>query len=68
MLEITGNAENLLAFRNPDGSIVVICGNTTGVACQLAVNVDDNILSASVDPNTFNTFIIPAAEKGHSGD
>jgi hypothetical protein len=62
MLEITGNAEKLLAFRNPDGSTVVICGNTTEVSRRLSVGVDGKTLNAAIDPHTFNTFLIPASD------
>ncbi len=59
MLEITGKAENILAFRNPDNTIVVIYGNTGDKATRLQLTIDKYLLDTSIDPHTFNTFIIP---------
>jgi glucosylceramidase len=62
MLETTGETENLLAFRNPDGTTIIIIGNIQDGERKLSLQVRGTMLTAAVAPHTFNTFIVPDSE------
>jgi glucosylceramidase len=51
--------ENLLAFGNPDGSVVVVAQNDMCEVLPLRVRVGGSVLSASLPADSFNTFVVP---------
>jgi len=54
-LETSGD-ENVLAFANPDGSIVITAGNLTDENKTLRIKIGHNLLSPELEANSFNTF------------
>ncbi len=57
-IKTEGNNSELLAFRNPDKSIVVIIGNSKDSKYDASVRIGNEILQASLEPHSFNTFIV----------
>jgi glucosylceramidase len=57
------NADNaykssVLAFRNPNGDLVVVAACTTATAYPLTIKIGAKAIAASLPGNSFNTFII----------
>lgn len=59
LLEAEGKTENTLVFRNPDGTIVIISGNTSDAPEKLSFDVHGKAFTAEIPAHTFNTFVIP---------
>lgn len=57
-LTTSGSFENMLAFINPDKSVVIIVYNETGLAKTININVGERSFSPMLQPATFNTFVI----------
>jgi glucosylceramidase len=57
-INIEGTSENMLAFRNPDGSIVIILGNTGDDLKSITLEVAGKMIKANLDAHSFNTFVI----------
>lgn len=57
-LKTIGNDEALLAFRNPDGTTVVIVANKHDNARKISIVVNADVIAAELKPNSFNTLII----------
>ena len=53
--------ENQLAFRNPDGTLVVLVQNEMSEATTIRMKLGDRILSARLPADSFNTLVIPQA-------
>jgi glucosylceramidase len=53
--------ENLLAFGNPDGSVVVVAQNDMCEGLPLRVRVGGSVVSATLPADSFNTFVVPPA-------
>ncbi|MFJ6651742.1 glycoside hydrolase family 30 beta sandwich domain-containing protein [Microbacterium sp. NPDC091313] len=53
--------DNLLAFRNPDGDVVVIAQNDLAVDASVSFLVGEAVLSVDLPADSFNTFVVPAA-------
>lgn len=51
--------DNQLAFRNPDGSLVVI-QNEMNENLPLRVMLGDRMISPTLPPDSFSTFVVPA--------
>lgn len=62
LLAISGKADNLLAFKNPDGTSVIIFGNTSDEVRKISAEIGSKLLNADIAPHTFNTFIIPSED------
>ena len=60
-LESCGNFDDALAFRAPDGKVVLILANKQAFAQPVSVKVGALNLSAKLPPKSFNTFCLPAA-------
>jgi glucosylceramidase len=58
MLAVSGAFNNLLAFKNPDNSIVVVVQNDSEMAKQVSIKVGDEVISPVLEGDSFNTFII----------
>ena len=56
-LETSGNSE-LLAFVNPDKSIVLVLRNEGKEKRKVTLKVGVNIISPTLNPDSFNTFLI----------
>jgi len=53
--------ENLLAFGNPDESVVVVTQNDMCDELPLRVRVGGSVVSATLPADSFNTFVVPSA-------
>ena len=54
----TSGYDNLMAFANPDGSIVVVAGNQTGEDITINVKIGNRYIAPTLEANSFNTFLI----------
>lgn len=59
-LAVKGAPESVLSFINPDGSVVVVAGNTGDAARSVTVRMDDLVYSLNLPAHSFNTFFRPA--------
>jgi glucosylceramidase len=57
-LKTEGDNSGLLAFLNPDKSVILIVGNIDNVARETNIRVGNKILSVIMEPHSFNTFKI----------
>jgi len=57
-LDTTGEFKDILAFLNPDNSIVVIVANQTQEEKSVNIQVNDKVYSPLLKPNSFNTLVI----------
>ncbi len=58
MLQTKGPFSNLLAFVNPDKTVVVILQNDTDKPCTKTIKVGDDTISAELKPNSFKTILL----------
>ena len=58
LLQSSGAFNNLLAFMNPDGSVVVVVQNESEADKDLHIKVGTQTLSPLLKANSFNTFLI----------
>jgi glucosylceramidase len=59
-LETAGSYENILAFANPDSSIIIITANENAESRTLKIKIDDRMITAEVNPQSVNTFLVEA--------
>jgi glucosylceramidase len=57
-LQTEGAFSNLLAFVNPDNSIVVVAGNEESIERVICIKVNDTIYSPLLKANSLNTLLI----------
>lgn len=57
-LETEGAYDNLLAFRNPDGSLVVVIANETDEDRDMSIRINDRVYTPSVKARSFNTLLV----------
>jgi len=57
-LETSGDFSNLLAFQNPDRSVVVVVQNETKTVKKLSLKLADKRLKATLAADSFNSFLI----------
>jgi glucosylceramidase len=57
-LSVSGSFQNLLAFINPDKSIVVILQNENEMPSTISIKVGNEMINASMEPDSFNTLLI----------
>lgn len=62
LLKLNGPFTNALAFRNPDKSLVVVINNESTEVKQLAIQCGAVWLHPELQPGTFNTFLVKAAQ------
>lgn len=53
-----GENSGLLAFQNPDNSLVLIIGNKQEAAAETTIGIGEKRLTVILEPHSFNTFII----------
>ncbi len=63
LLKTEGTFNNLLAFRNPDSSIVLIVQNDSQSDRSVALKVDNQIVKISLGANSFNSLIVRQGKK-----
>jgi glucosylceramidase len=57
-LNTAGTFTNLLAFINPDKSVVIVVQNESSEEKKLSIKVGKELITPSLKPGTFNTFVI----------
>ena len=55
-LKTSGNFENILAFQNEDGSIIVVTANMDETDQVLKIEFENQIFSPVLKAKSFNTF------------
>ena len=58
LLSSGGSFKNLLAFINPDKSVVVILQNDKVIQDTVSVKIGDKLIRADLEPDSFNTLLI----------
>src|ERR1700683_2770514 len=56
-LRVTGGSGDALAFKNEDGSMVLVVANTDKVDKPLQLSVGDQVATVTIPAHSFNTFI-----------
>lgn len=59
----SGSDSNLLAFVNPDGSVVLVVANTADQPQHVQLALGNKLLSATLEPHSLNTFTMKSPEK-----
>jgi glucosylceramidase len=57
-LDTTGEYKDLLAFLNPDKSIVVVLANQEQTEKSVNIKINDKVYSPKLSPNSFSTLVI----------
>ena len=57
-INTSGSFDNLLAFINPDKSIVIVAQNDSEVEKTIHLKLGNKTIAPTLKPNTFNTFLI----------
>jgi len=60
LLKTSGANDNVLAFKNPDNSIIVCAMNQTDNATQLTIGLGDQTYTVPLAGHSMNTLLIPA--------
>jgi glucosylceramidase len=58
LLPVSGSFDNLLAFRNTDGSYVLVIQNETDAETDRVLKAGKDIFRVSLKPNSFNTIVL----------
>jgi len=66
-LESCGNFDDALAFRTPDGQVVLVLANKQNFAQSVGVKIGAQNLSAKLPPKSFNTFCLAMPSKVGAG-
>jgi glucosylceramidase len=56
LIEVSDN-QDVLAFKNPDGKIVIVIANRTTTDKPQLLKVDDKYLDVVLKANSFNTIV-----------
>jgi glucosylceramidase len=62
LLTATGTFNNLLAFKNPDNSIVVVIQNDGNADKTVNIKLGDKTISPLLKADSFNTFLLAAGK------
>jgi glucosylceramidase len=52
--------ENLLAFANPDETVVILTQNDLGQELPIRIKLGDKVIGATLGADSFNTFVVQA--------
>ena len=55
MIQTSGSFSNLMAFKNPDSSIIVVAYNEDNLVKNLTMKVDGKFIAAELLPDSFST-------------
>ena len=58
LIQTHGTFDDLLAFINPDKSVIVVAFNKADESRELAIKIGDKTIVASLKPNSFNTILV----------
>lgn len=56
--DLSDNRDNMLAFKNPDGSIALVVYNNQATAKDISFTVAGKTLTPTLEPKSFNTFLV----------
>jgi glucosylceramidase len=56
-VKTSGDDDALLAFLNPDSSLIIITGNSGETPRKMNLRISNQLLSVTLEPHSFNTFI-----------
>jgi glucosylceramidase len=59
-LDTGGEYKDLLAFLNPDKSVVIMIANQSKAANKVKIKIGDNTYSVELKPGSFSTIMIPS--------
>ena len=57
-VEVAGDFNNMLAFKNTDGSIVLVMQNKENTEVTPRIKIGDDVISLKLNPQSFHTVII----------
>lgn len=57
-LETSGDYDNLLAFVNPDKSVVIVVQNDSAKEKMFTIKVGDKILTPTLEADSYNSFLL----------
>lgn len=57
-IKTSGDTSNLLAFKNPDGSVVVVCANINNISREYIFKSGNKLFRFTGLPHSFNTLIV----------
>lgn len=57
-IETSGSYDDVLAFVNQDGSVIVIAGNNGSADKKLSIKVNDKTFTPTLKSKSINTFVL----------
>ena len=57
-LSVTGESDDMLAFRNEDNSIVIVVHNGKKEDAVRRIKIGEDILSVTLKPESFHTIVM----------
>lgn len=58
LLQTGGTFDDLLAFKNPDKSVVIVAFNNSDESRELTLKIGDETIISSLKANSFNTILV----------
>jgi glucosylceramidase len=58
LITVSGSNDNMLAFKNPDNSIVVVVQNESQADKQINIKIGSETISPLLKADSFNTFVV----------
>ena len=52
--------ENLLAFANPDETVVILMHNELGQELPLPIKIGEKVIGSTLEADSYNTFVVQA--------
>ncbi len=57
-IKTSGSFNNLLAFVNPDNSVVCVVQNETSAPAKINIEINEKMINPELPANSFNTFVV----------
>lgn len=57
-IDVQSSFQDIIAFKNPDGRIIIEIKNSFDTSISPVINISGKILSPETSPHFINTFII----------
>ena len=58
LLQTGGTFDDILAFINPDKSVVIVAFNNTNELRELTLKISDKTITSTLKANSFNTILV----------
>jgi glucosylceramidase len=52
------DSSDMLAFKNPDGKIIIVLANQSSAEKTQILKIDEKYVDVTIKPNSFNTFVL----------